>query len=87
MAGHARYTALLDACVLYPVAMTDALLSLATAGFFAAKWTTLIETEWTLPTTITMNRSRFAGFVVHTMLNGTGRSLKGGRWRACTVGI
>lgn len=29
MAGHARYTALLDACVLYPLAMTDALLSLA----------------------------------------------------------
>lgn len=46
MAGHARYTALLDACVLYPLAMTDALLSLATAGFFAAKWTTAIETEW-----------------------------------------
>ncbi|MCE2880383.1 MAG: IS66 family insertion sequence element accessory protein TnpB [Comamonadaceae bacterium] len=35
MAGHARYTALLDACVLYPLAMTDALMSLATAGFFA----------------------------------------------------
>ena len=32
MAGHARYTALLDACVLYPLAMTDALMSLATAG-------------------------------------------------------
>ena len=46
MAGHARYTALLDACVLYPLAMTDALLSLATAGFFAAKWTTQIEGEW-----------------------------------------
>ncbi len=46
MAGHARYTALLDACVLYPLAMTDALLSLATAGFFAAKWTTRIECEW-----------------------------------------
>lgn len=46
MAGHARYTALLDACVLYPLAMTDALLSLATAGFFAAKWTTRIEDEW-----------------------------------------
>ena len=46
MAGYARYTALLDACVLYPVAMTDALLSLATAGFFAAKWTTRIEDEW-----------------------------------------
>lgn len=41
-----RSTALLDACVLYPIAMTDALLSLATAGFFAAKWTTLIEREW-----------------------------------------
>lgn len=46
MAGHARYTALLDACVLYPLAMTDALLSLATAGFFAAQWTTRIEDEW-----------------------------------------
>ena len=46
MAGHARYTALLDACVLYPLAMTDALLSLAIAGFFAAKWTTGIEEEW-----------------------------------------
>ncbi len=46
MAGHARYTALLDACVLYPLAMTDALLSLATAGFFAAKWTIRIEEEW-----------------------------------------
>lgn len=46
MAGHARYTALLDACVLYPLAMTDALMSLATAGFFAAKWTIRIEDEW-----------------------------------------
>ena len=46
MDGYARYTALLDACVLYPIAMADALLSLATAGFFAAKWTTKIETEW-----------------------------------------
>lgn len=46
MASRIRSTALLDACVLYPIAMTDALLSLATAGFFAAKWTTLIEREW-----------------------------------------
>lgn len=46
MAGHARYTSLLDACVLYPLAMTDALLSLATAGLYAAKWTTRIEQEW-----------------------------------------
>jgi hypothetical protein len=45
--GHDRYTALLDACVLYPVSMTDTLLRLATAGFFAAKWTAMIETEWT----------------------------------------
>jgi hypothetical protein len=46
MAGHARYTALFDACVLYPLAMTDALMSLATAGLFAAKWTTKIVHEW-----------------------------------------
>ena len=46
MAGHARYTALLDACVLYPMAMADALMSLATAGLFAANWTTRIEAEW-----------------------------------------
>lgn len=37
MAGHARYTALLDACVLYPVALSDALMSLAVTGLFAAK--------------------------------------------------
>jgi predicted nucleic acid-binding protein len=48
MAGHVRYTALLDACVLYPLAMTDALMSLATAGLFAAKWTSRIENEWIL---------------------------------------
>ena len=46
MEGHARTTALLDACVLYPLAITDALLSLATAGFFLAKWTRKIEREW-----------------------------------------
>jgi len=46
MAGNARYTALLDACVLYPIAVADALMSLATEGLFAAKWTTRIETEW-----------------------------------------
>lgn len=46
MAGNARYTAVLDACVLVPIAMTDALMSLATAGLFAAKWTTRIEMEW-----------------------------------------
>ena len=46
MAGHTRYTALLDACVLFPIAVADALMSLATAGLFAAKWTAQIEEEW-----------------------------------------
>jgi len=46
MAGHARYTAVLDACVLYPMALSDALMSLASKGLFAGKWTTRIENEW-----------------------------------------
>jgi predicted nucleic acid-binding protein len=46
MAGHARYTALLDACVLFPIATADALLSLAATGLYAAKWSTAIENEW-----------------------------------------
>ena len=48
MAGHARYTALLDACVLFPLAMVDSLMSLAEAGLYAAKWSTRIEEEWML---------------------------------------
>lgn len=46
MAGHACYTALLDACVLHPMAMADALMSLASAGLYAAKWSRAIESEW-----------------------------------------
>lgn len=46
MAGYARYTALLDACVLFPIAIADSLMSLATTGLFAAKWTRRIEQEW-----------------------------------------
>ncbi|OJA43530.1 PIN domain-containing protein [Burkholderia ubonensis] len=46
MAGHVRYTALLDACVLFSIAVADSLMSLATAGLFAAKWTQRIEQEW-----------------------------------------
>jgi len=46
MAGHARYTALLDACVLYPIAIADSLMSLATTGLFSAKWSKRIEEEW-----------------------------------------
>ena len=46
MAGHARFTAVLDACVLFPIATADALLSLAAADLYAAKWTTAIDAEW-----------------------------------------
>ena len=47
MAGHGRYTALLDACVLFPVAVCDSLFSVASTGLFAAKWSAKIEDEWT----------------------------------------
>jgi predicted nucleic acid-binding protein len=46
VAGHARLTAVLDACVLFPIATADALVSLAVAGLFSAKWTVAIEDEW-----------------------------------------
>ena len=46
MAGHARFTAVLDACVLYPVSVADASMSLAVIDLYAAKWTTRIEVEW-----------------------------------------
>jgi len=37
MAGHARYTAILDACVLFPPAVADALISLYVAGRYTAR--------------------------------------------------
>lgn len=46
MAGHSSYTALLDACVLYPIVTCDALLRLACQGLFAPKWSQRIESEW-----------------------------------------
>jgi len=46
MAGHIRYTAVIDACVFYGMLKTDALLSLCTRGLFAAKWSERIENEW-----------------------------------------
>jgi predicted nucleic acid-binding protein len=46
MAGAARYTAVLDACVLYPVPIRDLLLSLARAGLYQARWTEQIQDEW-----------------------------------------
>jgi len=46
MAGNSRYTAVLDACVLYQLAIADSLMSIAVTGLFAAKWTQKIEEEW-----------------------------------------
>jgi len=46
MAGNSRYTAVLDACVLYQLAIADSLMSIAVTGLFAAKWTQKIEDEW-----------------------------------------
>jgi predicted nucleic acid-binding protein len=47
VAGSARYTAILDANVLYPTLVRDLLLSLATAGLYHARWTADIHEEWT----------------------------------------
>lgn len=47
MAGSARFTAILDACVLYPVLVRDVLLRLACAGLYHARWSSTIEEEWT----------------------------------------
>lgn len=46
MAGSARYTAVLDACVLYPAPIRDMLLSLAVEGLYHARWTDQIQNEW-----------------------------------------
>lgn len=46
MAGSASYTAILDACVLYPAFVRDVLLSLAHADLYSAKWTAHIRNEW-----------------------------------------
>jgi hypothetical protein len=46
MAGSARYTAVLDANVLYPAPLRDLLLSLAVDGMFHARWTAQIHAEW-----------------------------------------
>jgi predicted nucleic acid-binding protein len=55
MAGPSRFTVVLDACVLYPAVVRDALMSLHSARFFAAKWTRTIEQEWT--TNLLKNRA------------------------------
>jgi predicted nucleic acid-binding protein len=41
-----NFTALLDACVLYPAPLRDLLMSLATADLFRARWSADIHEEW-----------------------------------------
>jgi hypothetical protein len=40
------FTALFDACVLYPPSVRDVLLSLAVTDLFRARWTSRIQDEW-----------------------------------------
>ena len=47
MAISGRYTAILDACVLFPRLHRDILLSLADADLYTARWSAEIEKEWT----------------------------------------
>lgn len=42
----ATFTALYDACVLYPAPLRDLLMHLALTGLFRAKWTEAIHEEW-----------------------------------------
>ena len=42
----ASFTALYDACVLYPAPLRDLLLQLGTMGLFRARWTDRIHEEW-----------------------------------------
>lgn len=46
MAGNVRYTAVLDACVLYPAPLRDVLMTLAVEGAYRARWTAEIQDEW-----------------------------------------
>jgi predicted nucleic acid-binding protein len=46
MAGNVRYTAVLDACVLYPAPLRDVLMTLAVEGAYRARWTVEIQDEW-----------------------------------------
>jgi predicted nucleic acid-binding protein len=48
MAVSGRYTAVLDACVLFPRLHRDILLSLAVSDLYTARWSVEIEKEWTI---------------------------------------
>ena len=47
MAGTARYTAILDANVMFPVNVFDILAQFCIEGLFSAKWSQDIDDEWT----------------------------------------
>ncbi|MDR4471007.1 MAG: hypothetical protein MRJ68_22390, partial [Nitrospira sp.] len=42
----ATFTALYDACVLYPAPLRDLLMELALTDLFRAKWSHMIHDEW-----------------------------------------
>jgi hypothetical protein len=42
----ANFTALYDACVLYPAPLRDLLMELAQTGLFHARWSNQIHEEW-----------------------------------------
>jgi len=46
LAGSSRYTAVLDANVLYPTLVRDILMSLAVADLYHARWSATIQDEW-----------------------------------------
>jgi predicted nucleic acid-binding protein len=46
LAGSSRYTAILDANVLYPQLVRDTLMSLAVERLYHAKWSEMIHEEW-----------------------------------------
>lgn len=43
---HSHFTAVFDACVLYPATIRNVLVQLATTGLFRARWTDEIHEEW-----------------------------------------
>lgn len=43
---HSPFTAVYDACVLYPAPLRDLLIRLAGKGLYRAKWTAQIDEEW-----------------------------------------
>lgn len=43
---HSRFTALYDACVLYPAPLRDLLMWLGLSGLFRARWSSQIHGEW-----------------------------------------